>query len=418
MASAMLNMRAIPTILPFLVVLAAAPPVLAHHISGKVLCDHDNDGEIDIRDTPLSGITVTATSLDASPGQTFTDTTDSSGAYNIPLPARTDNYRVELTGLPGGFTIFIPAGGTYTVHIITGTSNDHKDHVNFLLQGCKHTTTTTTTTSTTKTTVTTTSTTTTTTKTTTTKPPTTTTTSTSTTTSSTTTTTTTTSTTSTTLTRLLDHVQCYEIKPKNAPGSAVTVQDQFNTLQESTRYPHRLCAPVSKNGEGILDPVPHLTGYVMEKPQFTRRFNQKVVNQFGTTTLDLVRPDILMVPTAKSLTAPPAPLGSLTIDHFQCYRVKRTRDTPKFEKITVRIADQLESFPNLVLVRPFMLCAPANKNGEDPTAPYHLQHLLCYKTRSNPGFGTTVAYLNNQFGPAQVTLIHRRELCVPSLKNP
>jgi len=47
----------------------------------------------------------------------------------------------------------MPAGGTYTVQIITGNSNtDHKDGVDFLLQGCGHHTTTTTTTSTTTTT--------------------------------------------------------------------------------------------------------------------------------------------------------------------------------------------------------------------------------------------------------------------------
>ena len=47
----------------------------------------------------------------------------------------------------------------------------------------------------------------------------------------------------------------------------------------------------------------------------------------------------------------------------------------------------------------------------------HPCQLLCYKTK-NTAFGTVPTFTNNQFGPAQPLLIHRRELCVPSVKNP
>jgi hypothetical protein len=50
---------------------------------------------------------------------------------------------------------------------------------------------------------------------------------------------------------VLDHFQCYEVKPAFFSQVTVTVQDQFGTLHETLRYPHRLCAPASKNGEGI-----------------------------------------------------------------------------------------------------------------------------------------------------------------------
>ncbi len=80
------------------------------------------------------------------------------------------------------------------------------------------------------------------------------------------------------------------------------------------------------------------------------------------------------------------------------------------------VADQFESL-NLTLVKPYRLCVPASKNGEDPTAPDHLDLLLCYKAKSSTKFGTIEAHIDNQFGPDDVTLIHRRELCVPSF-NP
>src|SRR4029453_8436499 len=144
-------MRLQRAILPVLLVLALAPPALAHHIGGTVRCDRDHDEAIDVPgDTPVSGITVRISSLDVEPGLVFTDTTDANGAYEVGLPARTDRYRVELVGLPAGFSVVVPGGGTFTVQIITGGPLDHKDDVDFLLEGCSPTTTTSTPTSTTQ----------------------------------------------------------------------------------------------------------------------------------------------------------------------------------------------------------------------------------------------------------------------------
>jgi len=212
----------------------------------------------------------------------------------------------------------------------------------------------------------------------------------------------------------VDHYQCYEVKPAALTVPPVTSESQFGPLNETLRFPHRLCAPADKNNEGILDPVQHLTGYSTKvSTTFTKRTRQTIQNQFGTILLDVVRPDILLVPTAKN----GVPLPPDTIDHFQCYKVKRSRGTPKFVPIVVTVADQFESI-TLTLKKPVALCAPTDKNHEDLTAPFHPDHLLCYKGRSATPFGTVSVSLDNQFGPDQATLIHRRELCVPSLKNP
>jgi hypothetical protein len=209
----------------------------------------------------------------------------------------------------------------------------------------------------------------------------------------------------------VDHFQCYEAKPAFFTPLTVTVQDQFGTLTEGIRYPHRLCAPANKNGEGILDPTDHLAGYATKPSPFTRKVNQTVVDQFGTQLLDVVRPDVLMVPTSKD----GVPLA-MPVDHFQCYKVKRSKGGAKFAKRTVSVADQFESV-TVTLVKPILLCAPANKNNEDPTAPSHPDHLTCYKTADGKFLSSTHT-IDNQFGTDQVTLIHRRELCVPSIKNP
>jgi hypothetical protein len=117
--------------------LAAASVAQAHHISGTLYCDTDFDGAIDVgTDGRLNAITVRAVSQDVNPGETFTDASDGSGFYNIGLPARTDRYLVTPIGLPGTWTIVIPAGGSHLIQIITGGSQDHADGVDFLVQGC------------------------------------------------------------------------------------------------------------------------------------------------------------------------------------------------------------------------------------------------------------------------------------------
>src|SRR5262245_31338286 len=79
-----------------------------------------------------------------------------------------------------------------------------------------------------------------------------------------------------------------------------------------------------------------------------------------------------MVPTLKTL-APPGPplLVASTVDHFQCYKVKRSKGAPKFQKILgVKVDDQFGT-ATLDLLKPVRLCALANKQNEDPTAPAH-----------------------------------------------
>jgi len=232
---------------------------------------------------------------------------------------------------------------------------------------------------------------------------------------------TTTTTTSPTSTTLLNHFQCYEAKRMAVTAGPVTVQDQFGTTPGVTlSKPNRLCAPTNKQNEDPTAPADpdHLKSW-QDKRSGTKILNQTVVNQFGTTIVDVSRPSFLLVPASKSLTGNPPPLAGPTVDHFQCYKVKRSRGAPKFVKILgVTGADQFGSY-TVDLLKPRYLCAPANKSGEDPTAPSHPEHLLCYKSRnSGAKFTPRNAFTTDQFGSQQLQLLRRIELCVPSLKNP
>jgi hypothetical protein len=208
----------------------------------------------------------------------------------------------------------------------------------------------------------------------------------------------------------IDHFQCYETKPSTFSTAPVTVVDAFGPLTGTLRFPHRLCPPVSKNNEGILDPTDHLVGYSTRYGPFTKQLNQTLVDQFGTLQLDITRPDLARALEREGAQPPPRPFPVLqgeAVARCGCSRSARG------------ITDQFETaVTTLTVTKPFRVCLPANKNGEDPTAPQHPDHLTCYKTKG-PRFTGSTHTVTNQFetnDPLQV--IHRRELCLPSLRNP
>jgi hypothetical protein len=223
-----------------------------------------------------------------------------------------------------------------------------------------------------------------------------------------------------------DHFSCYEILPTPFTKRTVSLVDQFGSSTTATvDKPHFLCAPSDKKGEfpGAETHPDHLTGYKLKGTPL-KKPNQIVVNQFGTIHLDVTKPSMLLVPTLKTLAAPgPAAPTDPDVDHFQCYKVKRSKGSPKFTKIVgVPIKDQFNtgtSTSTIDLLKPTDLCAPVNKNNEDPGAENHVFHLLCYRSRGNAPFPTKQVWLNNQFGPLSgVRLSHRPRFCVPSQKNP
>src|SRR5262245_20920716 len=171
----------------------------------------------------------------------------------------------------------------------------------------------------------------------------------------------------------LDHFQCYEVKPGVFASTTVTVKDRFGTLAETLRFPHALCNPTNKNNEGIIDPTDHLVGYQTKTPKFIKQTGKPFVDQFGALTLDLIRPQFLLVPSGKDGVAQQPPL-----DHFQCYKVKPSKGAPKFVAKTATIQNQFES-TTVTLKKPYKVCVPAQKNNEPP--PSQSTSLVCYKTK-------------------------------------
>jgi len=93
----------------------------------------------------------------------------------------------------------------------------------------------------------------------------------------------------------VDHYQCYDVRGDRRRVDGVTVEDQFGTGTTDVKRPSRLCLPVNKNGEGILDPAARLMCYDVRSGP---RVNQKVFihDQFGAGGIEVKRARELCVP--------------------------------------------------------------------------------------------------------------------------
>lgn len=138
-----------------------------------------------------------------------------------------------------------------------------------------------------------------------------------------------------------------------------------------------------------------------------------VTNQFGSITVDLLKPDLLLLPSAKSLDAPPDPLPPGVIDHFQCYRATHARERVS----SLTIIDGLGRLA-IDVKRPRRLCVPVDKNGASPGAEQHADVLMCYDVRlltsSRPFIGPRQVFVANEFGTARLERLRPTELCLPS----
>lgn len=215
--------------------------------------------------------------------------------------------------------------------------------------------------------------------------------------------------------------QCYGIKSgSTTTESGVELVDRFGELTVDLEGPLRLCAPANVDDvqPGAPELADHLSEYrIRGRTAFTPERNVRMINQFGEVFVDVMRPTSLLVPTAKSLEGPAGEPGTGT-DHFTCYDVRRTPGSTKFSRLDdVPVETQFES-TTLDVRRPRQLCAPTDKNGEDPGAGSDPGNLLCYQIKGHGGIGRPRVSLNDQFGARTVTLGQRQMLCVVSQGTP
>lgn len=216
----------------------------------------------------------------------------------------------------------------------------------------------------------------------------------------------------------LDHFTCYKVG-QVGPTTKFTVglADQFETATALTVRTLSFCAPTSKNGSQILNPIDHLSCRQIAQPGTFAARNVLVTNQFGTITLRVFARWSLCAPALKSFTPtfPTPPVER--IDHFKCYTARLEglfRPRP-----VVTITNQFETASVLVR-KPVQLCTPVAKTVGTVTTPITnpTEHLVCYELmpRLAP-VGPFTAFTSTQFGVQQLVVGRRDTLCLPSTKT-
>jgi len=215
----------------------------------------------------------------------------------------------------------------------------------------------------------------------------------------------------------LNHFICYEIHSPPLNLAGVSLVDQFGASAATAKRAKRICLPADKNDEDPLavGAPETLTSFTIKQtsPKFARVKGLSVTNQFGAVTLDIFKPDRLLVPTAKSLAGVPAPPNFQTLDHLKCYKVALA----KTRASGIKIDDQFGTV-TVDIKKPLHLCVAVDKNGEGIPVPGQTQ--MCYLVRTTSGTPPPQKHLPNtlytthQFGSDALEVFGPRELCVPS----
>jgi hypothetical protein len=227
----------------------------------------------------------------------------------------------------------------------------------------------------------------------------------------------------------VDHQLCY-----NASGSQFTIPagvrliNQFSPngfvpIINSTVTVH--CNPVQKtlpSGQvfPITNPNAHLACYPISVTSTQPTPTVVVTNQFGSATLVPSQPNLLCVPSWKSLTGPPgkSPTTPPNLNHFTCYPVKVISGSYKPPKVLLQ--DEFASAPVSATVNsvPSELCLPTEKilpTGQVFPIINSAQHLLCFPVSPTPIIPKV--WDENQFGTSPVAISSTKWLCPPSTKT-
>ncbi len=230
--------------------------------------------------------------------------------------------------------------------------------------------------------------------------------------------------------RIVDPFGCYKSpathgSPKFvAPAAGLALANTFESETFVVKKPHDLCAPADVGG-GRVDAVTHLETYPIApakgQPKHVPHTGLTVTDQFGPLTLDTVKADMLLVPTAADPNAAPSLPAANEVDAFACYKVKITKGAPKFPKgRQITLSDAFTpSASVMVLKKPRSLCVPTGVAGGGTK--HAASRLLCYQAMPagapvapSPG----VFVHNAELGAGQLDVKKNDLGCLPATVAP
>ncbi len=224
----------------------------------------------------------------------------------------------------------------------------------------------------------------------------------------------------------VDHQLCYTAVGRFKPPVTAPVRliNQFSPNGFVPKINPTLalhCNPVIKTvvgGQtfGVTNPHAHLGCFPITESQ-QKPFKVLVTNQFGQALMTTGQPNLLCLPSWKSLTGPPGkkPTTPPGLNHFTCYPVSLISGAYKPPALILR--DEFGKANAQVSPVPQELCLPTEKlvgNREFPIIDAKT-HLLCFTGLKHPI--KPKVYDENQFGTAKVAIRIAKWLCVPSTKQ-
>ncbi len=224
----------------------------------------------------------------------------------------------------------------------------------------------------------------------------------------------------------VDHQLCYSASASGfkIPGGVV-LRNQFSPNGFSPVIGSLAfhCNPVQKTvptGQvfPITNPNAHLACFAITTPTQPTPTVQ-VTNQFGSATLVPGQPNLLCLPSWKSLTGPPgqSPNQPPGLNHFTCYPVQVRSGS--YNPPPVMLQDEFATTPVSAQVSPIPteLCLPTEKivAGVDFPIINPTMHLLCFPVSQTPI--RNPVWDENQFGTSVVSIGRTTWLCLPSTKQ-
>ena len=221
----------------------------------------------------------------------------------------------------------------------------------------------------------------------------------------------------------VDHQLCYNATATGfhiPPG--IMLKNQFSSFMPTIGRLVWHCNPVAKTlPDGtvfkITNPDAHLACFKLTAPLQPTPL-VVVTNQFGSATLRPGQPNMLCLPTWKSLTGPPnrTPNQPPGLNHFTCYPV--TVVSGAYNPPPVQLQDEFAHAPVPATVNPVPneLCLPTEKivGGVDYPIINAAMHLLCFPVSPTP---ILQPWDQNQFGTSKIAITRTNSLCLPSTKQ-
>ena len=102
------------------------------------------------------------------------------------------------------------------------------------------------------------------------------------------------------------------------------------------------------------------------------------------------------------------------LDHFKCWQVSDLKN-PKFVRILSLPLDDQFAFENVEVKKPFLICAPADKDGSGINDPD--THQCCYKIKGAKLAPPVDVEITDQFGTLQLAVKKPKFLCQPCSKT-